>query len=163
MQINFRRYLIMNNDITVELDNKIENCLIDFHKGGGPADYEYLVEKYISTYHYLLYRTIKKLENYFDNNELYFLFDILNTGIYSPDISPVKYLLYESEDALNYEPSLGEKWNINKNIFIEKIKSLSEFQAFSIIMIVYKFWRNSNLYKNDLSLLFKENTENITK
>jgi len=149
----------MNNKISVELDKEIKNCLIDFQKGCGPADFSHLLRKYILTYHNLLYRTIKDIKNYFNNNELYCLFDILNNGIYCSDESPKNYILYNLIDALNYEPVLCEKWSINKNVFIEKIESLSDFQAFSIIMLIYKYWREPDRYKDNLSLLFKDTVE----
>jgi hypothetical protein len=52
-----------------------------------------------------------------------------------------------------------EKWKVDNKVLIDKINKLSEFQAFAMIMIIYKFWRDTDRYKDDLSLLFKDNTE----
>ncbi|OOO61388.1 hypothetical protein [Clostridium tepidum] len=148
----------MNN---FDLDEKLKFCLTDFHKGGGPEDFHSLLERYVLTYHKLLYRTIKDLDNYFDSDELYCLFDIFNTAIYSQGISAYKFLLWETTDVLEYEQWMIEKWEIDKKVIIEKIKNLSEFQAFAVIMIIYKFWRDPGRYKDNLSLLYKDTVEII--
>jgi hypothetical protein len=146
----------MNN---FDLDEKLKCCLTDFHKGKGPEYFPSLIEQYVLTYHNLLYRTIKGLGNYFNENELYCLFDIFNTSMYSPGISAYKFLLWETTEVLENEQWMIEKWEIDKKVLIEKIKNLSEFQAFAVIMIIYKFWRDSNRCKYNLSLLFKDTIE----
>jgi hypothetical protein len=52
-----------------------------------------------------------------------------------------------------------EKWKVDKKVLIDKINKLSEFQAFAMIMIIYKFWRDTDRYKDDLSLIFKDTVE----
>jgi len=145
--------------INFDLDEKIKCCLTDFHNGSGPEDFASLMEQYVLTYHNLLYRTIKDLDNYFDSNELYCLFDIFNAVKYFPGISAYKFLLWETTDALENEQWMIKKWEIDKKVFIDKIKKLSEFQAFAVIMIIYKFWRDTGRYQDYLSLLFKDTAE----
>ena len=112
-----------------DLDEKIKLFTTDINKVKGPEYFPRLIEQYVLTYHNLLYRTIKGLDNYFNENELYCLFDIFNTSMYSPGISAYKFLLWETTDVLENEQWMIKKWEIDKNVLIEKIKNLSEFQA----------------------------------
>lgn len=145
--------------INSDLNEKVKCCLTDFHNGNVPEDFPSLMEDYVLTYHKLLYRTITKLDNYFDSNELYCLFDIFNAIKYSPKISANRFLLLETTDVLENEQWMIEKWKVDNKVLIDKINKLSEFQAFAMIMIIYKFWRDTDRYKDDLSLLFKDDTE----
>ncbi|NLK93552.1 MAG: hypothetical protein GX273_10665 [Bacteroidales bacterium] len=148
------------NNLDFTLDENIKKCLIDFHNGDYPAYYPSLMKDYILTYHNLIYRIIKELDNYFASNELYCLIDIFNSTNYSSSIvSAYNFLIGNTTDALEYEPFIIKKWEVDKNVLTKKIKQLSEFQAFGIILVMYKFWREPDRYKNNLSLLFEDTAE----
>jgi hypothetical protein len=74
-------------------------------------------------------------------------------------MSANRFLLLETTDVLENEQLMIEKWKVDKKVLIDKINKLSEFQAFAMIMIIYKFWRDTDRYKDDLSLIFKDTVE----
>lgn len=81
--------------------------------------------------------TKRELKNYFNYNEA---FEILNTfisTIYRGDTPPKELLLAEVRDHFIYEcPILSED---EQTTLMNKLKSLTEFQCFTIIMICHEY------------------------
>lgn len=92
----------------------------------------------------LLSRTKREVKGRFSENEWNYLRDMLNGTILQSDVVPYRFVLTaEAEDANRYE-GLGEKWNVDVKKLIEKLKNLSEFEAYTVAKMVDEFWASAD-------------------
>ncbi len=144
----------MSLDININLSRKAKDYLDEINIIGIPIEDSDLVNNTIEIFYNIIKGCKSKLRNYFNENELFFLFDVFNANKYNGNISAKKYLLYECEDVIKID-SLDLKYEINVEDLINKIKELDEFEAFTIITVINTFWRNPKKYSEDLSKLFE--------
>jgi hypothetical protein len=100
------------------------------------------VNKNIRIFSKLIDFTYEEIKGYFSDNELNLIIECLNCYLLQIDtISPTKLLYSEISDAIHYE-QLDKKWEIDKNEFLRKLKSLTEFQAFTLLNTITNYWKS---------------------
>jgi len=98
-----------------------------------------LAEEIIQDYALLAARTKRELLSKFSEAELNYIYDILNSSLVMPTHSIRYSLCAEVEDADIYEHT-GEKWSVSAAELSNKIKGLSEFDAYVLTKISDEFW-----------------------
>ncbi|SHH68968.1 hypothetical protein SAMN02745135_01688 [Caloranaerobacter azorensis DSM 13643] len=96
----------------------------------------------LTTLHDLLIFTRRELENYFNVKEARLIIDACRCMTYV-DYSEPKYSLINCIlNAIKYR-GIDKKYKINTDKFIKKLNRLTQFQAYLVILMVYRYC-NSN-------------------
>ena len=73
--------------------------------------------------------------------------DALNSSLYTADTA---HLLWAGvEDAVRHE-NLAEKWGVDGQALVEKLKSLSEIQSMAVIDAAERFWSQQKYRDQDM-------------
>lgn len=84
-----------------------------------------------------------ELRNYFTLEEVWCIVRALHSTTYKCDIvNPKDLLIIEIEECFNYEPH-DELSQVGINTVINKIKALTQFQCYTLLMMYFEF-RNSH-------------------
>jgi hypothetical protein len=86
----------------------------------------------------LFRRTIHGLKREFERGELKLMVDIFNASILTPGIAG-QHLIANCEDGIELD-GLDKKWEIDKKKFLEKIHSLTIFEAACLEIWANGFW-----------------------
>lgn len=97
------------------------------------------VQEIIRDMHYNILRTKREVEPLFSDSEWMYMRDMLNSSMVTPEIGYIVYLRAQVEDADIYD-GLGEKWKVDATALAEKISSLTEFQAYTVVKMVDAWW-----------------------
>ncbi|QNB44861.1 hypothetical protein BR63_00045 [Thermanaerosceptrum fracticalcis] len=106
----------------------------------GLENFSTKAEEIITDFSAMLSRTKKEILHLFSENELSYIYDMLNSSLILADQFPVKNLLAaQVEDADKYE-GLGAKWEVSAPDLAKKISELTEFQAYTLAKMSDEFW-----------------------
>lgn len=94
--------------------------------------------------------TLEELKDIFSKDELNAIIDSFNGLIMENWYMPItKMMIWEIEDANRYE-GLSERWNIDYDNLIEKIKKLTSAQTYFFMFEISRFWNlDDPAYKNE--------------
>lgn len=99
----------------------------------------YFAEKMINTLEVMYRWTKEELKKHFTFEEVWCIYRALNSTLYNPtSIKPKEFLIMEIEDYFHYEDH--DEYTIEgiKTVF-DKIKGLSQFQSYVLLMLYYEF------------------------
>lgn len=100
--------------------------------------------------------TKNEIEDLFSLKEILLLMDSLNGVLYSFTISPKEHITYNVLDAIKYE-DLDKKWEVNKEVLINKLNNLTEMQAFTLKIMINELWESASLDTSlDITVGIKE-------
>lgn len=113
------------------------NAFVSRHHG--TTELSTKIREIVDDYTHNLNRAKKEIEGVFTDAEWNYLRDMLNGTLLYPS-SPIPALLVgEIEDADKLE-GLGEKWEVDVNALVHKIKALSSFQSYALVKCVEEWW-----------------------
>jgi len=118
-----------------------KQSLIDLW-GSVSAGTEKAVDAYVALRPRIIQDTMKK----FSRSELSAMIDTLNgTMFQSQFASKPQMLAYEMEDGDKYD-EIGEKWEIDVDLLVNKIKLLNPASCYFMQEEINRFWYNENEY-----------------
>lgn len=130
------------NAVSVYMRNKISDELN--LRGENRSD---IVNRDLERLYNMYDRTLKTLD--ITSEEARFLVDIANGTINTADSAAM--LWAEVEDACIYD-QLHEKWQVDKDSFINKIKNLKPFENLALVDAAERCWEeHSNKNENDMN------------
>lgn len=142
--------LIIENPMTIKA---VESFPSHWYSTGNREKYYELREdtkadKMIASLIGMFNYTKNELKNYFSLEEAKYLYQVLFQTSYSVNIaSPKLYILTIIEDVYRYEYN-GELFSTNMKNVITKIKALSEFQVYTILLIFSLIYDDPNGFDN---------------
>ena len=83
-------------------------------------------------------RTLSNLAGVFSEDELFLVIDVFNATMLTPMLAGV-HLAGNVQDGIKLD-GLDKKWNVNKDVFLTKIKNLHLFDAACIEIWANGFW-----------------------
>lgn len=87
-----------------------------------------------------LQRTKREIAPLFTESEWSYLRDAFNGTVTRPDFHPVTMLKAQVEDADGYN-GLGEKWEVDVSALLEKVKTLTSFQGYTVLKSIQEWWK----------------------
>ncbi len=105
--------------------------------------------------HNELYQQIKEqVSGIFTLNEASLIVSAFNGCDYTQQLDDRFVLKVQIEDAIEYE-QLDTYYEVNKDKLLAKIKTLTEYQCFAVIVMIVEFWcTSSNDSDNDIKRIF---------
>jgi len=97
-----------------------------------------VVRDSLTHYYAVLDYERKRLQAKFTGSELSLLADICNGTIFTRGILPLGVLA----DAEDTEDSIYQKWGVDRDAFLRKLRRLSLSQEAVIVEAIEKYWRN---------------------
>ncbi len=117
--------------------DQIENFPSRHH---GMTNFSTRAEEIILDYFAMIDRTKKELKLMFSEDELNYIYDMLNSTLIQADQCSVRTVLAaEVEEADKYD-GLGEKWGVNAQELAAKISGMAEFQAYTLAKMADEYW-----------------------
>lgn len=119
----------------------IEKRYIDYFPISGNCEVIKLQE--IIKFAYSVYQQEKnELKNYFEENEVSFILDTFNGYMLGDNFSYCKdRLIFNISDSIEYRKA-DEKYGIDKDRVINKIKTLTNNQAVVLILMIQEYWQS---------------------
>jgi len=132
-----RKSSISFSEETRELVNKFVSRYPDKH------NFSSTVEEIINDYAALLIRTKRELKELFSDEEMNYIYDMLNGSIIETKFVNVRIILVAYiEDSERYH-ELSKKWGVDYKKFLGKVEKLSEFQAYGIAKMSNFYWEKN--------------------
>ena len=102
----------------------------------------YIVRQAVEELNNMMFFYLRKLK-IFKEKEIYQLFDIVNGWELEmlSETNPAHLLQLETIDIFKYE---GNKYDLDKEVFIDKIKNLTEMEALTLLRFV-NYWLTKNI------------------
>ena len=98
----------------------------------------------ISGYIELRRYTMRELKGVFSAAEIKYLVDMSNSSMFLPEYaSNLQMLIARVEDANKFD-GLADKWQVNLDIMLDKIKKLTSAQVFFLQFACYNYWYGSD-------------------
>lgn len=119
----------------------------------GVSDFTWRVTEIIHTVNDMLKHTKRELAGLFTKSEAMLIVDVCNAYLYHSSGSPKAALLLEVGDGIAIE-RLDEKWKIDNKALIEKIKGLTEYQAYTVLTMAFEFWSLDKPTDKDAERIF---------
>ena len=114
------------------------------------------IETIIHSYAALRKEELRSLKGTFNEAEIKYLVDMLNSTIIDPQFAGKPELLaHEVEDADKYE-GLGEKWAVDSQSLLEKVNSLSPGSCMFLQQEIRRWWDNQTGGENELDEFVKK-------
>ena len=111
------------------------------------------INEIVFTFSNMLQYTKKELVNKFDEQECQFLCEAIEKTVYTPSVSAKNFLLSKIKDSILFE-KLNCKYQLSSDKLISKLESLTEFQAYTILNMVFEYLSNKNKDIKDVFLIF---------
>ena len=103
------------------------------------------INEIVFTFRNMLQYTKKELINKytFTEQECQLLCESIEGHIYTPSISAKSFILSKIKDSILFE-KLNNKYQISSDQLISKFESLTEFQAYTILNMVFEYLGDKN-------------------
>lgn len=138
------RTITINNENAIE---KVKNYPVGYNMCADLEDKEKMFEMYlgemtagmIDNLSFMYKLTKAELRNYFTLEEVWCVIRAFQSSAYEPiEISPKYVLISQIQDCFIYEPH-DRLSQVGINTVIEKIKALSQFQCYTLLMMYFEF------------------------
>lgn len=133
---------IRTNKKTIYISNKLYNNLDSYYTAvhDKQASLSSKISESITDLIQLIEVTRRyEMVDLFSIDECLYLIDMRNGYLRSTDINLVRSLEISAYDSNEYE-DLSSKWKVDMDIFLKKLRNLTQFQAYVIEMACSEFW-----------------------
>lgn len=96
------------------------------------------VNEIISTFNNMIKYTKMEIKSAFNEQECLLLIEAISRKNYTPDISPKTFLIMNVKNELLFE-KLDSKYQINSDELLDKLNSLTEFQLYVVLNMIYEY------------------------
>lgn len=113
-------------------------------------------ETVLEAWTYMRVRSLAEIKGKFSESEIYYFVDVFNGTIIEPRFSCDNvFIVHQVQDGAKYD-NLGEKWKVDIDLFVEKIKDLTSAQTFFLLEEIQRFWEKESGKKNSVENFAKQ-------
>lgn len=108
------------------------------------------INEIISTFSSMIKYTKIEIKNKFNEQECLLLIETISRKNYTPDISPKTFIMMNVKNELLFE-QLDSKYQISSDELLDKLDSLTEFQSYAVLNMIYEY---SSTLQPDINRIF---------
>lgn len=152
-----KEQLVESIFVDVKLKKLVEDYPISANMWAHPVQLTDRIKNMFEIFNMLYSETKLHLANYFTENEVMLIAHCFNGGSMGDinQISPKQLLSLELNDGIFYDDA-DVIFNVNKEIFMDKIEKLNIFEAYVVLTMGHELWSDSHANK-----AFAENAKRI--
>lgn len=104
----------------------------------GDSDFSHRVDEMVKILRQQRQYTLRELKGNFTLNEMQLICDATSDILYAGEMSAKVVLAYAIADGVDFD-KLNEKWEVDVQALKEKVRALTEFQAYAVITMAFEY------------------------